>query len=122
VLPQFVLDAGLAVDELEEGHEDDEDLDRIPVECTGSRDGYRDMEDFVDTLPGPEWRDRLRIAFDGRGASRRVRDALARVPHDRTHRSTFSDERRRGRARAWLAGQGYCAALVTDRSCGADAS
>ncbi len=115
VWPQFVLDA-----ELEEDHDDDEDLDWIPVECEGSRDGYRDMEDFVDALPDPEQRDRLRIALDGRGAFRRFRDVLARTPDDHSRWSSFSDERRRGRARAWLARKGYCVALVRAAPDGAD--
>jgi hypothetical protein len=80
------------------------------------------MEDFVDTLSDSERRDRLRIALDGRGAFRRFRDVLARVPDDHTRWSTFSDERRRGRARAWLAREGYCVALVADRAGGAESS
>ena len=105
-----------------EGDEGDEDLEWIPVECAGSRDGYRDMQDFADTLPDPEQRDRLGIALDGRGAFRRFRDVLARVPEDQSRWSVVSDERRRGRARRWLARQGYCVALVPDRPDGADSS
>lgn len=105
VWPQFALDDGLEMDEDDEEEDDDERW--LEVFCEGSRDGYRDMVLFVDTIADPDRRDRLEIALEGRGAFRRFRDVLARWPAEFTRWHDFSDERRRGRARAWLADAGY---------------
>lgn len=48
------------------------------VHCEGSRDGYRDMERFIQTVSDPGRADRLDIAITGRGAFRRFKDVLAR--------------------------------------------
>ncbi len=80
------------------------------VECRGSRDGYRDMEAFIATLADPEAADRLRIAISGPGAFRRFKEVLDRWPDQIRPWRTFADERRRGRARAWLAAAGYTVA------------
>ncbi len=108
VWPQFVLDDGLEFsDEDDEDDEDDDEDLWLEVETQGSRSGYRDMERFVDTIDDPDRRDRLEIALQGRGAFRRFKDVLARWPAELTRRHAFSDERERGRARAWLADAGY---------------
>ena len=106
VWPQYALEYEREMRLLNEDDEDDEAW-WIPVGCEGSRHGYRDMQHFVDALPDPDRRDRLEIALQGRGAFRRFRDVLARWPDDFRWWSAFADERRRGRARAWLAGTGY---------------
>jgi len=77
------------------------------VECLGSRDGYRDMEDFIETIPQAERRDMLEVAIAGRGAFRRFKDVLDRWPDEIERWLVFSDERRMGRAREWLAAHGY---------------
>jgi Uncharacterised protein family (UPF0158) len=77
------------------------------VECVGSRDGYRDMEDFIETIPQASRRDMLEVAIAGRGAFRRFKDVLDRWPDEIERWHVFSDERRLGRAREWLAAQGY---------------
>jgi hypothetical protein len=92
---------------------DEEDLNEagserwLWVECLGSRDGYTDMEDFIESVSDPRRRDMLEAAIAGRGASRRFKDALALWPGELERWHLFSDERSRGRARAWLAGQGH---------------
>ncbi|TQC46084.1 hypothetical protein EEB14_28205 [Rhodococcus sp. WS4] len=88
--------------------EADDDPDRwLYVGCVGSRAGYRDMELFIESVADPAVADRLDIAISGRGAFRRFKDVLSRWP-DEFHRYwLFSDERRRGRARGWLADEGY---------------
>src|SRR5664279_2360304 len=49
--------------------EDDEDPGRwLWVDGLGSRAGYRDMRDFIDTTSDPVEADRLVIAAEGRGA------------------------------------------------------
>lgn len=103
VWPQFALDSEDGFDE-----DEDEDEDRsLEVWSRGSRHGYRDMQDFLDTITDPDRRDRLEIALEGRGAFRRFRDVLARWPAEFTRWNAFSEERRLGRARAWLADAGY---------------
>src|ERR1700712_266422 len=59
VWPQFALEYEREMRLLDE---DDEER-WIPVECEGSRDGYRDMQHFVDAHPDPDRRDRLDIAL-----------------------------------------------------------
>jgi hypothetical protein len=89
--------------------EDDEDLDDpdrwLRVEA-GSREGWRDMSEFTDTVEDPALADRLRRAIHGRGAFRRFRDELDDDPSESIRFQLFSDERQRGRARRWLADHG----------------
>jgi hypothetical protein len=88
--------------------EEDDDPHRwLWVDSTGSRSGYRDMEQFISDIDDPEVADRLSIAISGRGAFRRFRDTLSRWPDLMTRFQAFSDDRQRGRARAWLADEGY---------------
>ncbi|MPZ67097.1 MAG: hypothetical protein GEU83_16855 [Pseudonocardiaceae bacterium] len=65
------------------------------------------MVRFIDTVAVPDRADRLTIAVDGRGAFRRFKDVLARWPGELERWYEFSNERQRGRTRAWLAGVGY---------------
>ncbi|MCX5559554.1 hypothetical protein [Streptomyces sp. NBC_00038] len=81
----------------------------------GSRAGYRDMELFIDGLGDAVLADRLRIPTGGRGAFRRFKDTLARDERAWRRYHRFCDERQRGRARAWLAEEGYCPSLPVPR-------
>ncbi|OIN82175.1 UPF0158 family protein, partial [Mycobacterium malmoense] len=83
----------------DDGLDDDEDR-WLYVECVGSRDGYRDMERFIDTVGDPAIADRLEIAISGKGAFRRFKDVLSRWPDELERYYQFSGERQRGRARA----------------------
>lgn len=108
VWPQAVL--AYVEDDDEEDDEDADDPDRwLWVHAEGSRAGYRDMELFIDALAEaqPEVADRLLLAIDGRGAFRRFRNTLSDWPELFTQWHAFSTDRQRGRARAWLADQGY---------------
>lgn len=88
--------------------QDDEDDDRwLWVPCEGSRDGYRDMELFTAQVDDGELAARLERALTGRGVFRRFKDVLAESPTELQLWHAFSDERQRGRARAWLAAEGY---------------
>jgi hypothetical protein len=61
--------------------DDEEDPDRwLAVWYEGSREGYRDMQDFLGTVTDPSRADRLSIAVSGRGAFRRFKDVPARRP------------------------------------------
>lgn len=91
--------------------DDDEDEDGNPddtlwVGGEGSRAAYRDMEVFIGTLADPVMADRLSIAIDGPGAFRRFRSVISRDDGVAAQWRAFSDERTRGRARAWLAVEG----------------
>ncbi|MHB2024647.1 MAG: UPF0158 family protein [Mycobacteriales bacterium] len=105
VWPQAAIDYAREVGEEDP---DDEDPDRwLPVYCEGSRAAYGDMEDFIEALADKDRADRLSIAISGRGAFRRFKDVLGRWPGELESWYAFSDERQRGRARAWLAAAGY---------------
>jgi hypothetical protein len=100
-----------AIEYAEETEEDDDDEERwLWVECEGSREGYRDMELFIAALDNTDQMDRLGIAISGRGAFRRFKDQLSRWPELLERWYAFSEDRQRGRARAWLAGEGYAPA------------
>jgi hypothetical protein len=77
------------------------------IEPEGSGPGYRDMERFAATVAEPAVAPILSVALDGKGAFRRFKNTLTRWPDIEDDWYRYSDERRRGRARAWLTDQGY---------------
>ncbi|MET8246336.1 UPF0158 family protein [Streptomyces sp. NPDC005202] len=79
----------------------------LHVPCAGSRDAYRDMEDFITTLDDQDLARFLGIAIQGPGAFRRFKDMLATSPAQLQRYWLFAAERQYGRARAWLGDQGY---------------
>ena len=92
----------------ETGEEMDDDPDRwLYVDGEGSRSGYQDMVWFIDELDDPAVADRLARAISGRGAFRRFKDTLFDRPDLMTRWYAFSNDRQRGRARSWLAAEGY---------------
>ncbi len=92
----------------EEDEDESEDADRwLWVDCEGSSDGYRDMAYFIGTIADPNRVDRLEIAIEGKGAFRRFKDVLSRWPDELERWFALSEERQRGRARAWLAAVGF---------------
>jgi Uncharacterised protein family (UPF0158) len=96
---------------VETGQEDEDTADDperwLAVHGEGSREGYRDMELFIASVEDPGRAERLAIAIRGRGAFRRFKDELARLPGELERWHAFSEERQRGRARSWLAAAGY---------------
>ena len=107
-MPQAAIDYAVKI-----GEEEDEDVDDpdrwLWVHCEGPRAGYSDMERFIADVEKPEVADRLSIAIDGRGPFRRFKDVLSRWPDLMERWHGFSEDRQRGRARSWLADQGYAA-------------
>lgn len=73
---------------------------------------YRCDGAAVHTVADDDRADLLGIAIQGRGAFRRFRDVLGRWPDELERWFEFAAERKRGRARAWLADAGY---RVADR-------
>jgi hypothetical protein len=98
-----------AFDEFDEHRPDfDDDSGRwLAVPSLGGRAAYRDMQDFISAVTDPTASERLTVAIEGRGAFRRFKDALRSYPDLEDDWYRFSDERRHGRARSWLAHAGY---------------
>ena len=90
----------------DDGDEDHEDR-WLHVAPLGSREGYRDMELFIATVEDPAIADRLRIAITRKSPFRRFKDVLSRWPQQLERYYLLSNERQRGRARAWLAAEGF---------------
>jgi hypothetical protein len=84
----------------------------IAVPTADSREGYRDMEDFIATIGSPQLRAQLAYAIQGRGAFRRFKDTLLAHPDERERWFAFRQARVRGRVLAWLAEEGI--AVVTE--------
>ncbi len=105
VWPQSAIEYAEEVGEIDK---DDDDPDRwLWVECEGSHEGYRDMVWFIEDLDDTDIADKLSRAISGRGAFRRFKDRLSERPELMTRWYSFSNDRQRGRARSWLADQGY---------------
>ena len=71
-----------------------------------SREGYDDMQDFIDTVSDGHLQELLNVAIHGRGAFRRFKDVLARYPAEQERWFDFQAARLDARAREWLAEEG----------------
>jgi hypothetical protein len=112
VWPEYVMDEAWSSDE-----DEDDDEDRwLFVPPIGSGPAYRDMLAFIATRENHDLAARLEQAVDGHGAFRRFKNVLIDWPEDRDDWFEFSDERRRGRAQAWLADEGYRPAVRREQS------
>jgi uncharacterized protein UPF0158 len=80
------------------------------VNPQGSQDGYDDMALFISGLTHPGLQAGLQRALESQLPFRHFEDVLAEWPGEREHWHAFADDRRRGRARSWLAAAGYCQA------------
>lgn len=78
----------------------------LAVPYQDSREAYRDMEAFIETVADEHLAELLAMAIDGRGAFRRFKGVLARYPEVRERWFQFKDERLRQRALGWLASIG----------------
>jgi hypothetical protein len=105
VWPHFAFD-GFS-DDYEEDDEGQDESRWLWVDPQGSRSGYRDMELFIGTVNDPDLADRLSTAIAGRGAFGRFKEAIAFDAGAEERWYTFSEDRLRGRARSWLASEGY---------------
>jgi len=74
----------------------------VAIPPADSREGYRDMEDFIDTLSDERLQELLSVAIQGSGAFRRFKDVLARYPVERERYFKFKDQRVRERMMEWL--------------------
>lgn len=87
--------------------DDDDPANWLFVENQGSHEGYLDMEAYIGTVEDDHRAELLSVAIEGRGAFRRFKDTLARWPGELDRWFAFAGDRQRGRARAWLAMEGY---------------
>jgi hypothetical protein len=71
-----------------------------------SRDGYRDMQEYIWSLEDEHLRELLEVAIQGSGAFRRFKDVLYRYPEAQENWFRFRDEREKQRMTDWLASQG----------------
>ncbi len=103
VWPAELLDIGEEPDDFDP----DDEQRWLPVPGQGPRAGYATMEDFITTVTDPRLAGRLHDAIAGTGAFRRFHDELSRNDDEYTRWHRWRDDRRLGRARAWLAEHGY---------------
>ena len=112
VWPAAIFEYGIESEDEEGGLDDGERW--LWVVSEGSRAGYRDMELFAAGVAEPDLADPIqRRTLEGRGAFRRFRGELTRWPDLQDRWYVYSAERRRGRARAWLASEGITPASQT---------
>lgn len=77
------------------------------IDPVSSREQYRWMERFIDTVEEPDLHEQLTASIDGKGAFRRFKDVLMTQPVDRERWFTFRSERLRACMEAWLAANDY---------------
>ena len=78
----------------------------LQVPRADSREGYDDMQDFIDTVSDAHLQELLNVATQGRGAFRRFKDVLAGHPAEQQRWFDFQAARLDARAREWLAEEG----------------
>jgi Uncharacterised protein family (UPF0158) len=104
----FVITEAMLDDADLDNDTDFEDRSRwLAVPGEGSDEPYRDMQHFIATVTDPGLAQRLTHAINGRGAFRRFHDLVATAPTEHTRWQRFSDDKRLGRTRKWLADHGY---------------
>jgi Uncharacterised protein family (UPF0158) len=69
----------------------DEKDQHAEVEPVPSREQYRMMERFIDTVTHPQLKERLKDSIVGKGAFRRFKDVLGRFPEERKRWFAFRD-------------------------------
>jgi len=82
----------------------------VPVAPVSSREQYRWMEHFIDTVEEEALTEALAASIDGKGAFRRFKDALMAYPVDRERWFKFRSERLRDCMNSWLDTHGIEAA------------
>jgi hypothetical protein len=87
----------------------------LRFDSQGSRAGFQDMVDFLETITDERHATHLERALHGRGAFRRFKDELADVPGELARFFRFTEDRRLGRARQWLREFGLRTTRIGDR-------
>jgi hypothetical protein len=76
----------------------------VEVEPVPSREQYRMMERFIDTVTHAQLKERLKDAIVGKGAFRRFKDVLAHFPEERKRWFAFRDVLLHRHIVEWLKG------------------
>lgn len=101
-----VFDAGLVDDEetteLLRAIERDEEGRFIPIPVQDSRESYRDMVAFTETVEDKDLQEKLWIALDGKGCFRRFKNVLLNYLDERKKWFEFKEERLEQRVLDWL--------------------
>ncbi len=82
------------------------DSQYLRIDPVSSREQYRWMERFIDSVDESVLRSELVRAIDGKGAFRRFKDVLMNYPVDRERWFTFRSDRLRACMEAWLTAHG----------------
>ena len=72
-----------------------------------SRDGYRDMQEYIGSLEDKHLRELLEVAIQGSGTFRRFKDVLYRYPEAQENWFRFRDEREQRRMLDWFISEGF---------------
>ena len=78
----------------------------LRIDPVSSREQYRWMERFIDSVEEQELKRQLQHAIDGKGAFRRFKDVLMSHPVDRERWFAFRSERLRSCMEGWLEAHG----------------
>jgi hypothetical protein len=78
----------------------------IEIPQVDSREGYQDMEAFIETVSNRHVRELLEVAIRGKGAFRRFKDVLNDHPAERERWFKFKDAQWHQRALEWLDDEG----------------
>ena len=78
----------------------------IQVPSADSHEGFRDMEDFINTVKDRRLQGYLNQAVHGKSPFRRFKDALQSVPAERERWFSFQNARLRQRVLDWLESEG----------------
>ena len=82
------------------------DSSYLRIDPVSSREQYRWMERFIETVEESEFRGKLAHSIDGKGAFRRFKDVLMGYPVDRERWFAFRSERLRACMDGWLTAHG----------------
>jgi hypothetical protein len=74
----------------------------LQVPHANSRDGFQDMERFIDTVQDVQLQKLLAVAIDGKGTFRRFKNVLPDYPQERDRWFRFQADRLRQRILDWL--------------------
>jgi hypothetical protein len=76
--------------------------DFVYIEPISSREQYRWMEEFIETVEESNLKDKLNIAIDGKGAFRRFKDVLVGYPAERERWFGKRSTKLRAHMKEWL--------------------